>query len=78
MIAYDKRLHLAVGAIIALATLWINPIVSMTLVVLAGIGKEVYDKVSRKGTPEVMDAVATVIGGTMVTTSYIVIVRLII
>ena len=66
MIAYDKKLHLAAGAIIALATLWLNPITSMALVVLAGVGKEIYDKVSGKGTPEVMDAVATVIGGAVV------------
>lgn len=64
-LAHDKKLHFAVGALIAIlvslvsGNLWFGLAASA----VAGVGKEVYDRVSKEGTPEVMDAVWTVIGG---------------
>ena len=59
----DKFLHLLVGFIIAFFIGLINPIIGLVVAILAGIGKEVYDKVSKKGTPEFLDFVFTAIGG---------------
>jgi len=41
-------------------------------VVIAGIGKEVYDLVSRKGMPEIADAFATIVGGSVVVISHVI------
>ena len=60
----DKKLHIAAGFIIGSigACLWGAPF-GFGLAVLAGLGKEVYDKISGKGTPEAFDSLATVVGG---------------
>ncbi len=55
-IAKDKKLHLIIGFFIAL-------LLNIYIVVLIGAGKEVYDKVSKKGTPELLDFIYTVAGG---------------
>ena len=41
-------------------------------VVVAGAGKEVYDLVSRKGKPEIGDAFATIVGGSVVVISHVI------
>lgn len=61
-IPVDKQKHLAVGFMISLLALWFNPFVVFGLVLLAGIGKEVYDSFGN-GTVDVMDAVFTAVGG---------------
>ncbi len=40
-----------------------DPMFALALVLVVGIVKEVYDKVTATGTPDVWDAVATGLGG---------------
>lgn len=71
MLAHDKALHIVVGGAIfsaayVLFTLAGLPALHIAAgaVVLAAVGKEVYDRIHRdKHTPDLMDAVATIIGG---------------
>ena len=63
MIATDKLLHILAGIAIAAFTLPFGVTFSVVAVLLAALFKEVYDKLSGKGTPEVMDAVATILAG---------------
>lgn len=62
MIPRDKQLHFGAGVVIGLLAgffgWW-----AMGLVVIAAVGKEARDKISGKGTPEILDAVATLLGG---------------
>ena len=62
-IAKDKQYHLVAGFLIALLTGWVNPFAGLTLVVLAGVGKEVYDMYVPNHTVDVWDAIYTVVGG---------------
>lgn len=62
-ISHDKLLHYVVGTIVyALCSMLIGMYALIVVVVIA-VGKEAYDYYTKKGTPEVMDAVATVLGG---------------
>ncbi len=66
-IAIDKKLHLGAGLVLGLA-FGATPLVALGVVVLAGVGKEMYDFVANKymGTTHdvsVYDALATVVGG---------------
>lgn len=59
----DKLKHIVVSAIIMVALSlvlpkWVAAIITLTI----GIGKEVYDKVSKKGWAEWKDLVADLIG----------------
>lgn len=71
MLPYDKSLHALVGAAIFSAAYTLFSIAGLPAlhiaagaVVLAAVGKEVYDYLNRdKHTPDLMDAVATIIGG---------------
>ena len=65
MIAIDKQAHFWAGATIGSVafTFTTSVTVSLLIVVAAGLLKEVYDKVSGKGTPEALDFFATVLGG---------------
>jgi len=58
----DKQLHLAAGYIISITIGLLNPVIGLIFGIVAGIGKEVYDKVSGRGKCEILDAVATVVG----------------
>lgn len=63
---HDKKLHFAAGAIICLALgLIFTPTVGFLAAIVAGLGKEVWDILGH-GTPELMDAVATITGGLIV------------
>jgi len=66
MIARDKQLHLLAGGVIGLSSLLLPWYSAMLLVLLAAVGKETWDKVSGKGTPEVFDMLATIAGGAVV------------
>ena len=62
----DKKKHVIVGILlfvlfnaIGAFTLWYGITISLVLTVLVAIGKEVYDKVSGKGTSEILDIIAT-------------------
>lgn len=63
--AKDKIYHFAVGVLIFAisSVLFDNLMLSLGIVALAGVAKEVYDKISGKGTCELLDFVATVAGG---------------
>jgi len=61
---HDKALHFIVGVLIYAAAHFISPVVGMIAVTVAAVGKEVYDYANRdKHTPDLWDAVATVLGG---------------
>jgi len=70
-LAKDKQKHFLVGLLISLSIPFIGGY-GLLLVLGAGIGKEVYDYVSKKGNPEVMDAVWTVIPGAIVYLIYLI------
>lgn len=65
MIAYDKKLHIIVGFVIGLLGSYFlrSALFGFGLACLAGLLKEIYDKVSGKGTPEGLDWLATCLGG---------------
>ena len=67
MIAPDKIAHFLAGAAIAgLAVAYgASPAVGFQVAILAAVLKEAYDLTGR-GTPEVLDALATIIGGALV------------
>ena len=65
-IPIDKQAHFLAGAAIAsTVTLYSSPLVGICLCVVAAVGKELYDATGR-GTPDVWDAVVTILGGTVV------------
>jgi len=66
MLPLDKQLHFFSGGMLAGLLMPFGFEVAWLGVVAAGVGKEVYDKVSGRGTPEIMDAVATILGGSVV------------
>lgn len=57
----DKAFHFLAGWAIA-ATFQSAPLIAAALVAMAAIGKEIWDKRGH-GTPELMDVVATLLGG---------------
>ena len=60
----DKAYHLIAGFVIAIVFGLISPITGLICSVVIGAGKEVvYDKLMKRGCFEVLDFVATVIGG---------------
>ena len=61
----DKILHVIVGFIIGFLGAYFlrSAPFGFGLAVITGVGKEVYDKISGKGTPEAFDSLATVVGG---------------
>ena len=62
----DKALHFFSGGMLAGLLMPFGFEVAWAVVFTAGVGKEVYDKVSGKGTPEFKDAFATIVGGSIV------------
>ena len=65
-IPIDKQAHFLAGAAIAsTVSLYGYPLVGLLLCVVAAVGKEIYDATGR-GTPDVWDAVVTILGGTVV------------
>ena len=62
MIASDKLAHFHAGIAVAALAYPFGLIPAMLAVVIAAVGKELWDA-QGNGTPEVMDAVATVLGG---------------
>lgn len=63
-IAKDKTLHFNAGLAIAIVFgVFFGAVVGLLLAVVAGIGKEVYDYYTEKGTPEIADVMYTWFGG---------------
>ena len=68
-IPHDKALHIITGALLYVAVHFVSgdERIGLCAVVVAGVGKEIYDAFHRdKHTPEVLDAVATVSGALIV------------
>lgn len=65
----DYLLHLIAGTYIYLLVclLTSNNLLAMLSVILIGVGKElVYDKWLGRGTPEIEDAIITILGGVVI------------
>ena len=61
---HDKVLHIIAGVVIYAAAHFVSPAVGLGAVAIAAVGKEIYDYFNRdRHAPEVMDALATIIGG---------------
>lgn len=59
----DKRLHFYIGfAVSAVVSTVFGYIIGVIASVVAGVGKEAYDKVTKRGTPELLDFAFTVTG----------------
>lgn len=68
MIPQDKANHFIYGFVIfILSNLILNAYFALAIVFCFAAGKEVYDKVSGKGTPEILDFVATLIPAIILT-----------
>jgi len=62
--AKDKLYHLVAGFIIALIFGLINPLLGLVTATIIGAAKEVvYDRLLKKGCFEILDFIATFIGG---------------
>lgn len=66
MIPADKANHALYGAVAASLGGMHSVAAGAALCALLGAGKEAYDRVSRKGTPDINDALATLAGGAVV------------
>ena len=64
MISIDKITHTLAGAAIAAALLPWGVIPALLAVIVAAVGKELWDSTGR-GTPDVCDALVTVAGGVL-------------
>lgn len=64
MMQLDKITHALAGAAIAAALLPWGVIPALLAVIVAAVGKELWDAQGH-GTPDVYDALATVIGGVL-------------
>jgi hypothetical protein len=62
----DKANHAVYGAALACIGGFHSVLAGALLCAAFAIGKEVYDKASKKGTPDPLDAVATLGGGALV------------
>ena len=73
----DKIYHLVAGFIISLIFGLINPVLGLALAIIAGVGKEIYDKKIKKSVIDPLDVIATVLGGVLGTGFAIVITNMI-
>ena len=73
----DKIYHLVAGFIISLIFGLINPVLGLALAIIAGVGKEIYDKKIKKSVIDPLDVIATVVGGILGTGLAIVITNMI-
>lgn len=62
-LAFDKKLHYFAGLLITgVLSNFLPAIIAVAIAVVVGIGKEVYDRVTKKGTPEFADFLWTAAG----------------
>lgn len=62
-IPQDKLIHYVIGTLLYAATYLLVGYLAIVVVIVVAVGKELYDKVSGKGTPEYLDALITITGG---------------
>ena len=63
LIGYDGYKHIILSAIFMVVAKWLLPVwVAVALVLLIGIIKEAYDKISSKGCAEWKDIICDIIG----------------
>lgn len=62
MLAKDKILHIKAGFLASLTVIVLTPIVALGVVIAAGVGKEIYDRIV-KGRWDFKDIIATMAGG---------------
>ena len=60
--ASDKLLHLAAGFVIAFFVGVPCPAWAWAIALIIGAGKELYDKLSKRGTPEMWDFIFVAVG----------------
>lgn len=65
LLPHDKALHLIAGFVIFAVFHFINPFITLAIVILAAVSKEIYDKLSNTGTPETNDVWFTILGGAL-------------
>lgn len=66
VIALDKANHAVYGAVAASAGGLHSVAAGASLCAVLAISKEVYDRASGKGTPDIKDALSTLAGGALV------------
>ena len=66
VIPTDKALHFYSGGMLAGLLMPLSVQLAVFGVIFAAIGKELYDLLSKRGTPEIMDAFATIVGGSVI------------
>jgi hypothetical protein len=63
LIPVDKANHFIVGTIIyVLSAFILSPLFAMIPVIIIGLSKEIYDYITKKGTPDIIDFLFTVLG----------------
>lgn len=67
LIPQDKANHFIYGTCLYLLfSFFVSPLNSLIITSLIAIGKEVFDRISRKGNPEVLDFLWTLLGAFIV------------
>ena len=62
LIAQDKANHFVYGFLIFIFfNLFLSDLISFSIIVFIALAKEIYDKVSKKGTPEILDFIFTIL-----------------
>ena len=61
----DKLKHLIAGVLVGASVGYIKPVYGVIAGTVVGIGKEIYDAETGRGTVEVADAVWTVVGSVL-------------
>ncbi|MDD2300855.1 MAG: hypothetical protein PHU69_14625 [Fermentimonas sp.] len=77
MLGKDKLYHLVAGFVISIVFGLINPVLGLALAVIAGVGKEIYDKKIKKSVIDPLDAISTVLGGVLGTALAIILTNMI-
>ena len=63
LIPVDKANHFIAGTLVyCIAALFTSPALALLPVIAVAAGKEIYDALSKKGTPDVIDCLFTIAG----------------
>ena len=62
LIAQDKANHFFYGFLIFIFfNVFLSDLISLSIIVFIALAKEIYDKISKKGTPEILDFIFTIL-----------------